>query len=51
MTEHTRQGVIEALKVLSVLRRIHPSAEADAMYIQVLNLLPWTTPSAHLRNS
>jgi hypothetical protein len=50
ITEHTRNGALEALKKISVLRQLHPSEEADAIYIQALKMLGWTTPSAHLRN-
>jgi len=50
LTEHTRSGAIAALDYLGPLRRVYPSAQADAYYIQALKMLAWTTPSAELRN-
>jgi len=50
MTEHTREGALQALKMTSALRQVYPSEEADDIYIQSLKMLAWTTPSAHLRN-
>ena len=50
ITEHSRAGALEALKKTSVLRLIYPSAEANAVYVQALKMLAFTTPSAHFRN-
>jgi hypothetical protein len=50
ITEHSRSGALQALKMASVLRMVSPSATVDALYVQALRFLAYTTPSAHLRN-
>jgi hypothetical protein len=50
LSEHTREGAIEAVDKLSALRKVYHSTLADAYYIQALTMLGWTTPNAPGRN-
>ncbi len=50
MTEHTGSGYIMALEVVSTLRLVHPSNDADDMYMQALKMLGWMTPSGPERD-
>jgi alkyl sulfatase BDS1-like metallo-beta-lactamase superfamily hydrolase len=50
LSEHTRNGAVEAVDKLNALRLIYPSALADAYYLQALKMLGWTTPNAPMRN-
>ncbi len=50
LSEHTREGALDALDKLSALRQVYPSTLANAYYRQALRMLGWTTPNAPTRN-
>lgn len=50
ITEHTLSGVKWALELVTILRQVYPSDEADDIYLQALKMLAGTTRNAPERN-
>jgi hypothetical protein len=50
ITEHSRSGAQWALQMVGILRQVHPSSDADDIYVQALKMLAYTTKNAPERN-
>jgi hypothetical protein len=50
ITEHTRQGAMWALELVTTLRQVYPSDRATDIYVQALRILAGTTKTAPERN-
>ncbi len=50
LSEHTHEGVIDALHILAAVNQVCPSERATSYYIQALKMLAFDAKSAYLRN-